>query len=356
MDLGKQESVKKAIDIAISLGVLFGIILVSFLIAKPFLGIIAWSAILAVALFPFIEKMSKRLNLSRKRVAISFAIIANLALIVPTYMVSNKAIDSVVKLREISQNGEFKIQAPPQKVKEWPLVGEKVFAIWDSSSKNLEETIKYFSPQIKSGASAILKSLGSSFSMVLMSMVSIVIAVVFIIGAQKHIKFCKRIATILIGEKGEEWANLVALTIRSVASGVIGVALIQAVLSFLGLVLMDVPFSLLIALAIMFLAIIQLPPIIVIGPVIAFVLSYDTSTMAMIFAVYLFLVGASDNILKPMLMGRGVDIPMLVILIGAIGGMLLMGMIGLFVGAVIFAIFYKLMMLWLSEEDKKQEA
>jgi predicted PurR-regulated permease PerM len=112
---------------------------------------------------------------------------------------------------------------------------------------------------------------------------------------------------------------------------------------------MNVPFSIVIALAVMFLTIIQLPAIIIIGPVIALVLSQDTSVGAIVFSVYMLIVGASDGVLKPMLMGRGVDIPMLVVLIGAIGGMMLMGMIGLFVGAVIFSLAYKLFVLWLDD-------
>jgi len=153
-----------------------------------------------------------------------------------------------------------------------------------------------------------------------------------------------------MGQRGEEWANLSALTVRSVATGVIGVAVIQAVLALIGLMLMGVPFAPVIAIVIMFLTIIQMPALIVIAPVIAYVFSQGSGTAEVIFAVYMLIVGASDGVLKPMLMGRGVDIPMLVILIGAIGGMMLMGMIGLFVGAVIFALFYKLFELWLAEE------
>jgi len=128
-------------------------------------------------------------------------------------------------------------------------------------------------------------------------------------------------------EKGLEWSKLSVLTVRSVAVGVIGVAVIQASFALLGLLVMGVPFAMLIALAIMFLTIIQLPALIVIAPVIAYVFSYADGTGATIFAIYMLLVGASDGILKPILMGRGVDVPMLVILIGAIGGMILMGMV-----------------------------
>jgi predicted PurR-regulated permease PerM len=345
----QNQKVSQVIDIVIKLSVLAVIIFVSFLILKPFLGIILWSIILAVALFPLVEKISKKTSFSRKKVVITLAVVANLALIVPTYMVSDKVIASVGNLKEISLKQEFKIPPAPQKVKDWPLIGEKVYNEWQNAHKNLPQTLKTFSPQIKNAISKIISVLNQTLTLILFSMVAIVIAVFLILKAENYSGFYKKISTKLIGEKGEEWANLTALTIRSVANGVIGVAVIQAALAFLGLSVMDIPFSVVIAIGVMFLTIVQLPAIIIIGPVIALVLSQDTSTSAIVFSVYMLIVGAIDGVLKPLLMGRGVDIPMLVVLIGAIGGMILMGMIGLFIGAVIFALAYKLLMLWLEE-------
>ena len=160
----------------------------------------------------------------------------------------------------------------------------------------------------------------------------------------------------LVGSRGDEWAKLSALTVRSVATGVVGVAVIQSLLAIVGMIPMGVPLAPVWALAIMFLTIIQLPALIVIAPMIAYEYSVSSGTAATIFAIYMLIVGASDGILKPMLMGRGVDIPMLVILIGAIGGMMLMGMLGLFLGAVILALAYKLFESWIDETEKISEA
>ena len=126
-------------------------------------------------------------------------------------------------------------------------------------------------------------------------------------------------------------------------------------IGFIGLGLMGVPLAVLWSVIIMFLTIIQVPALIVIGPIIAYVFSQGSGTAEIVFTVYMLIVGASDGVLKPILMGRGVDIPMLVILIGAIGGMILMGMIGLFIGAVIFALAYKLFGLWIAEVEESEE-
>jgi predicted PurR-regulated permease PerM len=131
--------------------------------------------------------------------------------------------------------------------------------------------------------------------------------------------------------------------------GVIGVAIIQAVLSAIGMVVAGVPAAILWTVMVLVCAVSQLPPILILGPVAAYVFSANETTPAVIFLVWSILVSASDGFLKPMLMGRGVDIPMLVILIGAIGGMMLSGIIGLFVGAVVLAIMYTLFMSWMDD-------
>jgi predicted PurR-regulated permease PerM len=178
---------------------------------------------------------------------------------------------------------------------------------------------------------------------------SMIIAAVFLIGSEGSVKFYNDILRRLVGDKGEEWAILSALTIRSVVMGVLGVAVIQAFFALVGMAVMGIPLAIVWAIAIMFLTIIQVPALLVIGPMIAYVFSQGSGTAEIVFTIYMLIVGASDGVLKPMLMGRGVDIPMLVILIGAIGGMMLMGMLGLFVGAVIFALAYKLFGLWIAE-------
>ena len=182
---------------------------------------------------------------------------------------------------------------------------------------------------------------------------SLIIAAIFLIGSEKSIQFYKDVSRRLMGDKGDEWVNLSTLTVRSVVNGVLGVAIIQAIFALIGMALMGVPLAIVWAVAIMFLTIIQLPALIIIAPIIAYVFSQGSGTAEVIFAIYMILVGASDGILKPMLMGRGVNVPMLVILIGAIGGMMLMGMIGLFVGAVIFALAYTLFGFWMKDIEKE---
>jgi len=353
----REEKVNLATEVAIKVGLLALVIYLSYLIAKPFIAIVVWGIIIAVALSPLIKSLETRFG-HRKKVIIGFTVTVIAALLIPTYMLSGSLIAESQHVVQVMKDGNVTVPPPTEKVKEWPLIGEKAYKFWDAASQNLRKTLEPFTDEIKKLAGSIFSALGSGLSTVLMFVGSLIIAAVFLIGSEGATKFYQDIMRRLVGDKGEEWAQLTTLTIRSVVTGVIGVAVIQATLALIGLVLMGVPFAAVLAVAIMFLTIIQVPALLIIGPVIAYVFSQGSGTAEIVFAIYMILVGASDGVLKPMLMGRGVDVPMLVILIGAIGGMMLMGMIGLFIGAVIFALAYQLFGLWIAEvkEDEAEQA
>ena len=351
----KHEKVDIAIEIAVKLGLLFLVIYISYLIAKPFLPIIIWAIIIAVAFHPVIIMLEKRFG-NRKKIIVGLTAAVVTALAVPTYMLSDTVIATGHHLAISLQDGSIDIPPPTEKVKEWPLIGEKTYELWSSASQNLAKTLEPFKNEIKHIAASVFSALGNGLGTILMFIGAMIIAAFFLMGAEGGERFYKTIMRRLLGEKGDEWANLSTLTIRSVVTGVLGVAVIQAFFAFIGLAIMNVPFAIVWSLAIMFLTIIQMPALIVIGPIIAWVFSQGSGTPEVIFTVYMLIVGAIDGVLKPILMGRGVDIPMLVILIGAIGGMMLMGMIGLFIGAVVFALAYKLFELWIAEVKEKEEA
>ncbi len=350
----REEKVKVAIEIAIKVGLLALVLYITFLIAKPFIAITVWGIIIAVALSPLINSLEKRLG-NRKKVIIGFTVAMVAALLIPTYMLSGSLIESSTNVAQAMKEGSFTIHPPTQEVKEWPVIGKKAYAFWDAASHNLRKTLEPFKENIKEMAGSIFSALGSGLSTIFMLIGSLIIAAVFLIGRDGAVKFYQNILRRIVGDKGEEWAVLSTLTVRSVVTGVIGVAVIQATLALIGLGLMGVPFAALWGIIIMFLTIIQVPALIVIGPIIAYVFSQGSGTAEIVFAIYMLIVGASDGVLKPMLMGRGVDVPMLVILIGAIGGMMLMGMIGLFIGAVIFALAYTLFGLWMAEVEVEEK-
>jgi predicted PurR-regulated permease PerM len=152
--------------------------------------------------------------------------------------------------------------------------------------------------------------------------------------------------------KGEEFMDMCTSTIRSVVKGILLVAIIQAVLAYIGFVVIQLPAASVFAVLVLIFAIIQLPPLIAMIPAIAIVFSYAETTPAIIFSIYAIIVSMSDSFLKPILLGKGLETPMLVILIGALGGMMLQGILGLFIGPVVLAIAYNLYLSWVSFEGE----
>ena len=162
--------------------------------------------------------------------------------------------------------------------------------------------------------------------------------------------------TSLVGDdKGHMFTDMTILTIRSVVKGVLGVAIIQSLAAAIGLVLIGVPAPGLWAFAVLVLAIVQLPPIIILGPIAFWVFSVTDGLPATIFLIYAIIVSGSDTFLKPMLLGRGGETPMLVILLGAIGGAISMGIIGLFIGAVVLALSYEILVAWMAPDESEAE-
>lgn len=211
-------------------------------------------------------------------------------------------------------------------------------------------------PKQLSAVGKKLLALAASVSLgVLQFVISTLIAAVFLLNAEAANKGLRKLANRLTSESGDALLDLTSATIRSVAVGVIGIAFIQAMLGGIGMLFVGVPGAGLLALVILVLAIAQLPPILILGPVAIYVFSVESTTIAVIFLIWSIVVSFSDMVLKPVLLGRGVNVPMLVILLGAIGGMLTSGIVGLFIGAVVLAVGYTLLQAWVLREELTAE-
>jgi predicted PurR-regulated permease PerM len=337
-------------EAAIRIGLVMLLVVWCFNIVKPFMLLVLWGAIIAVAVYPLFMKFQSLLGGRQKLAATLMVLIALAMLITPTIMLSESVIDNSEALAKQMQEGAFTIPPPSEKVRSWPLVGGQLYETWRLAYTNLGEVFNKFAPHLAGLAKKALSAAAGAGIVVLQFIVSIIIAGVLLIYAQSSLHAVGRVTVRLMGERGgKNIAEMAGATIRSVAQGVLGVAVIQAVLAGIGLFVMGVPYAGLWTLLVLVLAIVQLPTILVLGPIIVYVFYVAATLPAVIFLIWSLLVGVSDSFLKPLLLGRGLDIPMPVILLGAIGGMLLSGIIGLFVGAVVLAVGYKLFLVWLSE-------
>jgi predicted PurR-regulated permease PerM len=348
---------RRVIDIAIKLGAMAIIIIWCFAIIRPFILITIWAAILAVALYPLHVKLTTALKGNKKIASTIVALVGISIIAIPSINLSSSAIDSAQHIYTGVEEGTLQIPAPDESIKEWPLVGDKLFTLWQDSSQDIQKVVGQYPEQLKSFSGTLLSSVAGIGGGILQFIVSLIIAVVFMAKSAPLHQGMSKLMRRLMNDNGERTINTTIATIRSVATGVLGVAVIQSLISGVGLMIADIPGAGIWAIAVLILAIAQLPPILILGPIAAYYFSVADTTPAIAFLIFSIIVSASDAFLKPLFLGRGMSIPMLVILLGAIGGMLLSGIIGLFVGAVVLALGYELMIDWLGHtpEDKIED-
>lgn len=343
----------RAIYTTLRIGFIALLLVWSLDIVKPFILPVIWGIIIAVAIFPFFEKILTLVGNRRKTAAALTTIIALAVLIVPSAVFIDSAVNGMKNLSAKMESGSLAIPIPPENVSEWPLIGESVYDIWLLSSTNMEKVVIKFTPQLKKVAPKVFSAASGFVISLLLFIVSIIIAGALLTTDKASEKVVKTIFTNLIGKQGENFVELSVTTIRNVVQGVVGVAVIQAILAGVGIWAIGIPAAGLWALIVMLLAIMQLPLFLIFTPLVIYAFTITETTPAVIFLIWGAFVSVSDTFLKPMFLGRGADVPMLAILLGAIGGMLLYGIIGLFVGAVILTLSYKVFRELLLREEPK---
>jgi len=340
-------SEKKSIDLAIKLILIALLLAWCSMILLPFVIPVLWGIILAITLFPLYSKL---LRLLKGKKALSASITAGillLLLIVPAVWLISSVIEGSGQFFTSLKDNTLVVPPPKASVADWPLIGTPLYNAWLMVTTNLEAAIKQYSQQIIAIGDKLIGAIKSVTSNFLMMILSIIISGVMLTGAEKSEKSSVNFATRLFGKGGDEFIIMITLTIRNVAKGILGVAFIQFVLIGVTLILAKVPFAGLWALAVLLIAIVQLPVGLVAIPVVIYLYSVREPLPATFWSILIILFAISDNFLKPWLMGKGAPVPTLVIFLGAIGGMIMSGFIGLFTGAIILSIGYKLVNMWM---------
>lgn len=345
----KTENSSRSIDAFIKIVILSILIIASYLIAKPFLLLIVWAILVAVALYPFYEKIINLFKGKKKGLVTTLFVLVLLAvIIVPASNMASSAADSTSELFSQFNEGELKISPPNESVKTWPLIGEQTYKMWSNASRDIQGFIKSYPEEVKASVGWFFSAITGLMGSIVLSLVALIIAGIFMSSAKEGYKTGVVFANKLMDGKGEKLMEMCISTIRSVVKGILLVGVIQAILAFIGFQMIGLSTAGILAFAVLLAAIIQIPVTLVAIPVIIYVFSFAETTPAIIFAVYIFVVSILDNFLKPMLLAKGLETPMIVILIGAIGGMMFLGILGLFIGPVILAIAHRLYMNWVS--------
>ena len=344
----------RLLDIMIRAGLIAALAALCLVVFAPFLTLMAWAIVLAVVLFPLHRRLAKRLG-GREGLAATLLVVAGIiGLVVPTAILMNSFGGSIHGLVEAVQNDRLQLPPPPDGVKGWPLVGPKIHGLWSKASDDLPGLVRSLQPKIGELARKALSIVASIGLGVLKFLAALIVAGILMAYGQAGAAAGRAIFSRLVGgERGESFQKLATGTIRGVAQGVIGIAFVQAILIGLALLLAGVPGAGVLAAITLVLSIAQVPALLVILPVVAWIWmsgNYGTGA-AILHTVILLLAGMADNILKPLMLGRGVDAPMPIILLGALGGMASGGILGMFVGATILALGYQIFMRWVRGDD-----
>jgi predicted PurR-regulated permease PerM len=349
------------IETAIQITLIALLSLLCFKIAEPFLAPIIWAGIIAIGIYPIYLLLKNKTGLSAgwSATLISFAMIVTL--ILPTVLISSSLIDNAQSFSNALNEDTLGISLPPKSIAKIPLVGEKISELWTTASKDPKEIFGEHKSEFKVAAKWFL-SLAAGMSLnILLFIFSIIIAGVFLTSAEGVKKAFIIILNRLTGEQGESLTKLSLATVNSVVTGILGIALIQSLLAGVGFVVVGIPAAGVLAFICLIMAIIQVDILLLLIPLSIYVFSdADTSTtVAITFLVWNIAVGLLNNVLKPILLAKGVDAPMAIIFVGAIGGMIFTGIIGLFLGAVLMVLGYTLFIAWLkieADEDAQELA
>lgn len=345
------------LDVLIRASLILAMAVLCYQIFSPFLTLMVWALILAITLYPLHQFLAGRMG-GRQGLAATLLVVAGLALIVaPTTVLVSSLGDSVHQLISDVQNNSLQVPAPRPNVENWPFIGKEVHDFWSKAHTDLPALVRSLQPKIGELAKTALGFVASIGGGLLQFLASFIIAGIIMAFGQSGGRSSHAIAARLVGSaRGGELVRLSTATIRAVAQGVIGVAFIQAIIIGVALLVAGIPWAGALAAIVLVLGIAQLPALIVTLPAIAYLWSSDDygNATAIAYTVMLILSGMADNVLKPLMLGRGVDAPMPVILLGALGGMATAGILGMFVGATLLALGYQIFMGWVAANPEAQ--
>jgi predicted PurR-regulated permease PerM len=339
----------------ITLGVAFVVLLAgaSFWVLSPFLLALVWATMIVISTWPLMTGLQKRLGNRRSAAVLVMALLLLLAFILPLVgaiaMVLAHAAEIASWIRDAK---DWEIPSAPQWVVDLPLVGERAAAYWNDLAAGglarlkpyLAAAVAWFAGQLGTVGAALVHML---FTLV----ISIILYALGDTAAEGVRAFFHRLA----GDRGDRSVVLAAQAVRGVAMGVVVTALAQTLVSGIGMALTDVPFAGPLTLVVLLLCVAQLGPLLVLVPVVVWMFSKDQNAAATVLLVFGVVAGTMDNILRPILIKRGADLPLMLIFAGVIGGLISLGVVGIFVGPVVLAVTYRLIQEWVRAGPLRKE-
>ena len=342
-------SVGKLVELLLPLLLVTLLIVLCVELLAPFVGLLIWTIILAVCFHPVHKKLKKRVGNRWSASIIGLGLSA--LVLVPITIAVTSAAGSIPKVIAAVQTGDQRLPPAPPRLTELPIVGERAHALWTQASTDMPAFARQYRAQLSSFVKGMVSIAGGLFMTILLIVAAIIFAAITLAYSDRARAFLAALLTRVTGDRvsGEHYMVVIGATIKSVANGVVGVAFVQALLCGIGFFAVGVPGAGLLSILAMALGVVQVPVVLVTLPVIIWAFAVKSTTIAIIFTIWAIVAGLSDTVLKPMMIGHGLEVPMPVILLGVIGGVMAYGLAGLFIGAVLLAVGYVLLIEWMNK-------
>ena len=321
-------------------------------VLRPFLGPTVWATMVVVASWPMMRRVQELLWGRRALAVTVMTLLLVLLFVVPLtgaiVTIAGNA-DRLVEWARLAATWEMGDQAPAW-VQQLPMVGSLLAGLWEqAAAAGLKGLAGKLTPYAGNLTRWFVAEVGSLGFLLLQFLLTVVIAALMYAHGEEAAAMARRLARRVAGSRGEDSVVLAGQAIRGVALGVGITALVQSLLAGAGLGLAGVPFAGLLTAVIFMLCIAQLGPVPVLVPAIVWLFWADRSGWAVFLIVVTVVVTLLDNVLRPMLIRMGADLPLLLIFAGVIGGLLAFGLVGIFVGPVVLAVGYRLLQAWMAE-------
>jgi len=328
------------------------LIATSFWILRPFLGAAIWAVTIVAATWPLMISIQGRLWGRRSLAVAVMTVVLLCALVVPLWLAIGTIVSNADQIATWAKSlSSFEVPAPPAWLARLPFFGDDMVVAWQKVAvAGLQGFMKKLAPYGGEGIRWFATQVGGFGVLVLQFLLTVVFAALLYIKGEYATSWTKRFACRLAGPRGETSIRLAGQAVRGVALGVVVTALAQSVLAGVGLAVAGVPFAAVLTAVIFMLAIAQVGALLVLIPAVAWLYWSDQTGWGTFLLLWSLVVGTMDNFLRPILIKKGADLPLLLIFVGVVGGLIAFGIIGIFVGPVVLAVAHKLLSAWVDEE------
>ncbi len=334
------------------------LILGSFWIMRPFLPPLLWATMTVVATWPAMLRLQSLLRGSRRLAVLVMTLLLLLVLIVPLSLAVGTIFDSVERISEWAHTIDtLTVPPPPPWIAKLPLVGGRIAEVWQKlATAGADTLISYVTPYIPKVAAWFVTQAGSAGMLIVHFLLTVIIAAILYSHGETAAAGVCRFARRLLGRSGEDAAILAAKAVRGVALGVVVTALVQSVLGGLGLAIAGLPAAALLTAALFILCLAQLGPLPVLIPAVVWLFWSGHNVSGAALLVWAILVGLLDNFLRPFLIKKGADLPLLLVFAGVLGGLVSLGIVGIFIGPTVLAVSFTLLRSWVDGSGQRASA